>query len=881
MTLARISMLFALVVLICLGVGVMFAWALSPPPQDSPPPPGPPAPVVVQLYVRDRDHLDKVAGELDIWETYPHAEEEHVVAAVTPAQYRWLESLGYRMEIDTGKSALLGPTASLDPRFHYFDDFYPNANNRYVVSFLQDIDAAYPDLTQLIDIGNAWMAGQAGEHQRDVWVLRVTNEDPIYGPVEDKPAFFLSAAMHAREVAVPELAIRYVRYLTEGYGGEGGYGRDPDVTWLVDHNVAYVLVMQNPDGHWKNEQSTSNYRRKNMDWDDGCYDPALWGVDLNRNHSFLWGCCGGSSGSPCAETYRGPGRGSEPETQAFESYFAGITRDQNGPNGDDEIPAAAPITTTGMFISVHSYSDLVIWPWGFDDYGDSPNYAQLRTIGRKFAYYNGYNPSQSIWYDVDGAVDDWTYGKFGIASFTFEVGPSSGSCGGFFPAYGCIDGLDGMPRDFWGENKPAFLYAHKIARTPYMTAYGPDAQELTVTPDEIPLGTDAYLAATIADHRYGGDVLQPIAAAEYFLGAPGEDGAGIPMVPTDGDWGDLSEEVTATVDTSGLLLGQHYILVHGQNADGDWGPFSAVFLESTTVGDSAIIGVVRDGVTGRPVDQAEVGLLGGAAGQFATTGLDGAFAFTVFSGTYTLAVSAQCYHPATVTGVVALTGQTTTQPISLTVFQDAVLAGIDFTWEPPIPYPDAPVAFTAVVTGGVPTLPVTYTWGLGDDGPLVLGNPILHTYAVSETYRAVVTATNGCGVVTAAHTVVVLDQPDIVVDPLSLSAIVKPDGTATRTLAIGNVGTVDLSWDLVESPDVGWLEAVPVSGTLAVALGMRGSVGVDVAFDAAGLADGIYTTTIQVHSDDPDEPRLDVSVVMTMAPHRVYLPVVVRRVVRP
>ena len=26
--------------------------------------------------------------------------------------------------------------------------------------------------------------------------------------------------------------------------------------------------MQNPDGHWKNEEHTSNMRRKNMDWDD-------------------------------------------------------------------------------------------------------------------------------------------------------------------------------------------------------------------------------------------------------------------------------------------------------------------------------------------------------------------------------------------------------------------------------------------------------------------------------------------------------------------------------------------------------------------------------------------------------------------------------------
>jgi len=536
----------------------------------------PPEPMVVRVYVQDQDHLNAVAGELDIWEAHP--KDLYVVAAVTPAQYQWLESLGYRVEIDAQKTAALGIRAILDPRFYHFDDYYPNGNDLYVVDFLQDINATYPGLTELYDIGDAWMANQANEHDRDIWVLRVTNEDPAYGPIQDKPAFFLFATIHAREMAVPELAIRYIKYLTEGYDGEGGYGVDPDVTWLVNHNVAHILVMQNPDGHWKNEENTSNYRRKNMDWDDGCIYPASWGVDLNRNHSFLWDCCGGSSGDPCSETYRGPARGSEPETQAFETYFATVMDDQNGPNGNDEIPPVAPEDTTGIFISLHSYSDLVLWPWGVDDHGNSPNYAQLQTIGRKFAYYNGYDPAGSIWYDVDGATDDWTYGKFGIPSYTFEVGSSGGSCGGFFPPYGCIDGIDGMPRNFWAENRPAFLYAHKIARTPYMTAYGPDTDNVKVTPEEVPQGTPVELTGIITDHRYGGDTLQPIAAAEYFVDVPGDDGAGIQMAPTDGFWGDLNEEVTATVDTSGLTPGQRYILIHGQNNDGVWGPFTAIFL---------------------------------------------------------------------------------------------------------------------------------------------------------------------------------------------------------------------------------------------------------------------------------------------------------------
>jgi len=533
----------------------------------------------VRLYVRDRDHLNRVAGRLDIWETHP--DKGYVVAAVTSDERRRLNDLGYRTERHVEAAAGAEAGAVLDPRFHYFDDQHPNANGRYVVDFLQDVEATFPNITELIDIGDAWQATQSGEPQRDIWVLRISNESPVLGPVEEKPAFFLSAGAHAREVATPELAIRYIDHLTGGYQGEGGYGVDPDVTWLVDHHAAYVLVMRNPDGHVENEREVAANRRKNVDSDDGCSYANRWGVDLNRNHSFLWSCCGGSSPEPCDEVYRGPARSSEPETEALEAYFATVMADQNGPNGDDEIPPAAPITTTGIFISLHSYGDLVLWPWGFDSEDAAPNQTGLRTIGRKIAGFNGYDPRGSIWYEVDGAADDWAYGTFGIPSFTLEVGPTAwGSggddCSGFFPPYECIDGYAG--RSFWAENRPALLYAHKIAATPYRSARGPDCEGVVVTPVRAAPGEAGQVIATLVDRRCCGDTPSTTVDAEYFIDAPGENGTGIPMEAADGAWGDLSEEVAAAVDTSPLNPGRHTILVHGKSEEGHWGPFSAGFF---------------------------------------------------------------------------------------------------------------------------------------------------------------------------------------------------------------------------------------------------------------------------------------------------------------
>ncbi len=726
-------------------------------------PSGPTEPVVVRLYVRDKQHLDAVAGSLDIWEAHP--EGLYVVAAVRPAEYQWLQSLGYRLEIDAEKTELLGIRAPLDPRFHYFDDYYTNPNGNYMVDFLQGTNAAYPDLTELIDIGNAWLGAVGGGYNRDMWVLRITNEDPAYGPIEDKPTFYLFGNIHAREVAIPELVIRYIKYLTEGYNGEGGYGIDPDATWLVNHNVVYLQVSQNPDGHVVNEQNTGAYWRKNVDNDDGCNDPSSWGVDLNRNHSFFWGCCNGSSGNPCGETYRGPDRASEPETQAFQNYFATVMLDQNGPNGDDELPPAAPDDTTGIFISLHQYADEILWPYGFDA-GGAPNNAQLQTIGRKFAYYNGFDPTGFL-YTVDGSTDDWTYGKFGVPSYTFEVGPNFGDCGGFFPDYECLDGEPGWPRNFWAENKPAFLFAHKIARTPYMTAYGPDTETVAVTPEEIPQGVPVQLTATIADHRYGGDPLQPIYGAEYFMDAPGEDGAGIAMAPSDGSWGDLSEDVEAMVDTSSLAPGKHYILVHGLNDDGDWGPFTAVFL-TTTVG-------IEPDVIELDAWPASIPVVYGQATVTATLSLSDSspvpgwpVTFTTDLGTVDPQVvyadleghAVTTLYAGEVTGTAHITAHAASLvagPVEVNIYQpDAPAAG--FSSNSPVCIDLASVFTNTSIYP--PEVPVEYLWDFGDGTGTSTETHPIYTYGEAGTFTVTLTASNLGGSDVASGAFTVKPRPD-------------------------------------------------------------------------------------------------------------------------
>ena len=127
-------------------------------------------------------------------------------------------------------------------------------------------------------------------------------DDPFERPcvaLALRPAFdgegnvFITAAMHAREYATAELVTRFAEYLVENYGS------DADVTWVLDHHEIHLMLQTNPDGRKIAEDHT--FWRKNTN-SELCDDSDLWGVDLNRNFSFEWDCCGGSIGKPHAIT---------------------------------------------------------------------------------------------------------------------------------------------------------------------------------------------------------------------------------------------------------------------------------------------------------------------------------------------------------------------------------------------------------------------------------------------------------------------------------------------------------------------------------------------------------------------------------------------------
>ena len=484
-------------------------------------------------YVNNPD-LAKISY-LDIWEV--DRSSQTLIAAITPSQKSWLLAQGYALtQINPLNSSVSKPNIGV---------CYRSVSQLY--SDLQTQQAAYPDLISLQKIGLSY-------DNHDLWVAKITNQ-AISSP---KPRLFVMANIHGRELITPETAFAFLNKLLQNYG------KDPDITALVDWQETYILITANPDGHIKTEQNISPYGWRKNTQPYGVCSNLDYGVDLNRNHSFTWGQGLGSSNIPCDLTYSGPSAASEPETQAIESFARSIFADQRGPLITD----AAPITTTGMLISLHSYGNLILWPWG-DSFTQAPNAFGLSQLGFKMAGFNQFSPMQAInLYPTDGTTDQWAYGELGIAAFTYEIGSSSD---GFFPT---CDRYEALIQ----PNVNALLFAATSSYTPYQAGSGPEVINMAVTPNGVNATNSITLTATLESST------KPIQAAEIYIDIPPWAGGVFqPLQAADGGFDTYSEKIAAvlnlTPNDQRMVPGTHLVWLRSQDIDGMWGPFKVAFVK--------------------------------------------------------------------------------------------------------------------------------------------------------------------------------------------------------------------------------------------------------------------------------------------------------------
>ena len=246
---------------------------------------------------------------------------------VTEAEKALLDERGFEFtelaqsenEVDLYKRALYGPDMKLDPVYHTYDE---------ILAELKTLREKYPDLVYLRKIG------RTTQEKRDIWAVKISDNAAAE---EDEPAIQFSGAIHADEIAGPEICMALINFLLKNYG------IDFTATHWVNANEIWVIPVINVDGHHVVTHNIDPRWRKNTrDLNgNGKLDYPADGIDLNRNFDFNW-AHGGSSDSASVR-YRGEMPFSEGECRAVRDLAA----------------AQKPV----LSVTYHSQGQVVFYPW--------------------------------------------------------------------------------------------------------------------------------------------------------------------------------------------------------------------------------------------------------------------------------------------------------------------------------------------------------------------------------------------------------------------------------------------------------------------------------------------------------------------------------------
>ncbi len=141
-----------------------------------------------------------------------------------------------------------------------FDSYY---SYDMVVDAVKALNKAYPHLTKLDLVGKS-------EEERAIYCMTVNN--PKTGKELDKPGVYMDANIHGNELQATEVTLYFLNYILTKYG------KNKEVTKLVDKNCIYVIPIVNVDGryHFFADANTSSsnrgLRRPHDDDSDGLYD---------------------------------------------------------------------------------------------------------------------------------------------------------------------------------------------------------------------------------------------------------------------------------------------------------------------------------------------------------------------------------------------------------------------------------------------------------------------------------------------------------------------------------------------------------------------------------------------------------------------------------
>lgn len=331
-----------------------------------------------------------------------------------------------------------------------------------VVTLLRTMASTYPTICRVESIGPTyngnWMYG--------VKITQTPSQD-----YPNRPYVLFMGPHHAREWPAVETPLFIADSLTRGYAGNA------QIQQLVNNRVFYIFPgSPNLDGYIYSHDQGQTMWRKDMEPFGGST-----GTDPNRTYGGAtindvnaeWGALTAGSRTshlPSDETFCGRRGNTVREIVAITNFFRRY-----------EFNAC---------ISYHTYSELVLWPWGWSGTAHAPDDTMLIRVGTHMASLitresgsGNYTPEQSnVLYPTSGSETDWMYG-WG----TFEKGENLFMCvieqaTSFQPIEGHLDQIV-------RENSHAALYLAFAADTIRRNMVPFVAQPRVVSPDTSPGGS--------------------------------------------------------------------------------------------------------------------------------------------------------------------------------------------------------------------------------------------------------------------------------------------------------------------------------------------------------------------------------------------------------
>ncbi|NWU93764.1 CBPA1 Carboxypeptidase, partial [Upupa epops] len=266
-----------------------------------------------------------------------------------------------------------------------------------IYAFMDLLVAENPDLVSKIEIGRS-------TENRPLYVLKFSKGGT------NRPAIWIDTGIHSREWVTQASGVWFAKKIVQDHESDEGLAS------ILDQMDILLEIVTNPDG-FAFTHSKNRLWRKTRSKQPGS---LCIGVDPNRNWDADFGGSG-ASGNPCSLTYHGPYANSEPEVKSIVDFV----------KNHGNIKA---------FVSIHSYSQLLLYPYGYTD-TPVPDQEELHEVSEKavaalsslYGTKYKYGSTFSTIYKASGVTTDWTYNQGIKYSFSFEL-RDTGRYGFLLPA---------------------------------------------------------------------------------------------------------------------------------------------------------------------------------------------------------------------------------------------------------------------------------------------------------------------------------------------------------------------------------------------------------------------------------------------------------------